>query len=290
MQVCQSWFLYAVFHDHSGCCHPANSEVLLYLGRLRKGLVLCAGTSSVSPEELFQQFAPHFKRLIEEEFIRHKYQRAGTGFTVSLPVEDSEEERLWQQLVVTPGVPCQICPTHYMLSPCHPILAELRYLRFKLGNSQYIPLSAIINMRRERQQQEPQDLEVPYHRIVVAVAEAAADGQDGISFLKEDHQGSARPDLRCCVHGQPKYPVACLPKFGCAHLGSNQGFKSNRAGLSKLLKAILSLHGGQASGKHLCLYVSRSEYVWVAEFFFATPGKLSSITFKTWLKWRAYRR
>ena len=47
-------------------------------------------------------------------------------------------------------------------------------------------------------------------------------------------------------------------KYGLAHEDSPDGIASNRVGLSKLLKAVLSLHVKEPSGKHMCLYFSRS--------------------------------
>ncbi|CAL8464685.1 g4220 [Coccomyxa elongata] len=203
------------------------------LSALQTQLISPAGTSSLTEEQLFERIEPQLKRHFDEEFARRSYKRECSGFTISLPVENVDDERLWQHLVVDGGVPCAVVPINVLLLPGRSILAQLRYLRFLLMEAKAVPLSSIVAM--------------------------------------------PRPDLRICINGQPKYPAECKAKYGLAHEDSPDGIASNRAGLSKLLKAVLSLHGKEPSGKHICLYFSRSEYVWVAVFLFGTPGKLTRV-------------
>ncbi|BDA49441.1 hypothetical protein COCOBI_14-0580 [Coccomyxa sp. Obi] len=242
------------------------------------------GTSSLSEEQLLERIQPQLKRQLDSELERRfdsefdrRFKRERSGFTYSF-AGDLAEESLWKRAVDDADVPCEIVPLDELLVPSRSMLAKLRYLRFLLMEAPAVSLSSILQMRSKRQQEnQKHDLELPYHPVIVAVAKAAAAGQPEISFLKEDHHGPARPDMRCCINGQPKYPAECKPKFGLAHKGSPDGIASNRAGLSKLLKVVLSLHGDQASGEHTCLYFSRSEYVWVAQFVFGHPGKLTSV-------------
>lgn len=105
-------------------------------------------------------------------------------------------------------MPCGIVPMYELLVPGRSILAQLRYLQFLLVEVKAVPLSSIVALRAQREQEEHNsDLEEAYHPVIVAVAQAAAGGQPDISFLQEDQHCSARPDLRICIHGQPKYPA-----------------------------------------------------------------------------------
>ena len=74
----------------------------------------------------------------------------------------------------------------------------------------------------------------PYS-CVHRVLQAAASGQDGIEFVKEDKDAGdpAREDVRGLVRGQPAVPQEAKAKYATADSSDPTGIHKNRAGFAK---------------------------------------------------------
>jgi hypothetical protein len=77
--------------------------------------------------------------------------------------------------------------------------------------------------------------EVPWHEPLLHIYQAAAAGQDGVSFAEEDMNPSdgAREDIRGLINNIPLAPQEAKAKYYLA-TSSSDGIETNKRGLSKV--------------------------------------------------------
>ena len=76
---------------------------------------------------------------------------------------------------------------------------------------------------------------MPWHEPLLLLYQAAASGQDGVSFAKEDMSpgDSAREDIRGLMDNIPLVPQEAKAQY-CLATSSSDGIETNKRGLSKV--------------------------------------------------------
>ena len=109
------------------------------------------------------------------------------------------------------------------------VLASLRWTRL-LINSQKTKLCEMKIAKAKKLKHE-----VPWHEPLLHIYQAAAAGQDGVSFAEEDMNPSdgAREDILGLINNIPLAPQEAKAKYYLA-TSSSDGIETNKHGLSKV--------------------------------------------------------
>ncbi|EFJ06941.1 hypothetical protein SELMODRAFT_448637 [Selaginella moellendorffii] len=187
---------------------------------------------------------------------------------VTMHFEACPELALWDEQVVKRNVPREIVGIDELLKPLRPLVAELRYLHFRLFEARGVPLKNVVAMRAARKRGQI-DLELPYHPLLLQFCVGAASGQSDFCFFKE---GGAPEDI-CVQAGKTSQPIELKAVFQLAKGDPTGGIDRNRHGFAKMLQC----NNKDPRPWHLGIFGERVERLWFALFTYKENGDVESL-------------
>ncbi|EFJ09131.1 hypothetical protein SELMODRAFT_428378 [Selaginella moellendorffii] len=187
---------------------------------------------------------------------------------VTMDFEACPELALWEEQVVKRNVPREIVGIDELLEPLRPLVAELRYLHFRLFEARGVPLKNVVAMRAARKRGQI-DLELPYHPLLLQFCVGAASGQSDFCVFKE---GGAPEDI-CVQAGKTSQPIELKAVFQLAKGDPTGGIDRNRHGFAKMLQC----NNKDPRPWHLGIFGERVERLWFALFTYRENGDVESL-------------
>lgn len=163
--------------------------------------------------------------------------RQGSSWTENVPGSMIAEAVLWKTVIQDKKIKRSVVQFDQLLVANRLFISELRWLQLKfLARKDTSTMDDIITMRKSRKY-GANDLELPYHPLLLLFYQAASAGQAGLEFLAEDKSlDEPREDIRGMINGKRLLPQECKAECVWNNGEEEVGIDRNSDAFGKLLK------------------------------------------------------